>query len=121
MFYNIHPTESISQLIWKEGLSSSDLRAQVEGKDRLRNDTLFLQDVKDGGYLWGGEAGVAQAQDAIKGYVTEPKLLQAQAKWLSNANKVANLWKRRVFQHHSLGSGAEAGWYADSIRTTENS
>ena len=102
-------------------MSSSDLCAQVEGKDRLRNDTLFLQVVKDGGYLWGGEAGVSQAQDAIKAHMTEPELLQAQAKRLGSANKVANLWKRRVFQHHGLGSGAETSWYANSIRTTENS
>ena len=101
-------------------MSSSDLCTQVEGKDRLRNDTLFLQVVKYGGYLWGGETGVAQAQGAIKGYMTEPKLLQAQAKWLGSANKVVDLWKKRVFQHHGLGSEAETGWYADGIRTTEN-
>ena len=61
MFYNIHPTESISQLIWKEGLSSSDLRAQVEGKDRLRNGTLLLQLVKDGDGSWDSEAGATMA------------------------------------------------------------
>ena len=77
MFYKIHPTESISQLIWREGLSSSDLRAQVEGKDRLRNGILLLQLVKDGDGSWDGEAGVRQTQDAIKGCIIKPELLQA--------------------------------------------
>jgi len=77
VFYNIHPTESISQLIWREGLSSSDLRAQVEGKDRLRNGTLLLQLVKDGDGSWDSEAGVGQAQDTIKGCIIKPELLQA--------------------------------------------
>ena len=69
--------ESILQLIWREDLSSSDLLAQVEGKDRLRNDTLFLQVVKDGDGSYGGHAGVVQAQDVIKGCTFKPIFLQA--------------------------------------------
>ena len=65
------------KLIWREGLSSSDLLAQVEGKDRLRNDTLFLQVVKDGDGSYGGHAGVVQAQDVIKGCTFKPIFLQA--------------------------------------------
>ena len=66
MFYNFHATESISQLIWRKGLSISDLLAQVEGKNRLRNGTLILQVVKDGDGSSEGYVGVVQAQDAIK-------------------------------------------------------
>ena len=65
------------KLIWREGLSSSDLLAQVEGKDRLRNGTLFLQVVKDGDGSYGGHAGVVQAQDVIKGCTFKPIFLQA--------------------------------------------
>ena len=77
MFYNIHPTESISQLIWREGLSSSDLRAQVEGKDRLRNGTLILQVVKDGDASNEGYVGLVQAQDSIKRHSLKPGIVHA--------------------------------------------
>ena len=66
MFYNFHATESILQLIWRKGLSISDLLAQVEGKNRLRNGTLILQVVKDGDSSKDGYVGVVQAQDTIK-------------------------------------------------------
>ena len=65
VFYNFHATESILQLIWRKGLSISDLLAQVEGKNRLRNGTLILQLVKDGDGSREGYVGVVQAQDAI--------------------------------------------------------
>ena len=65
MFYNFHATESILQLIWRKGLSISDLLAQVEGKNRLRNGTLILQLVKDGDGSREGYVGVVQAKDAI--------------------------------------------------------
>ena len=45
---NFRATESILQLIWRKGLSISDLLSQVEGKNRLRNSTLILQLVKNG-------------------------------------------------------------------------
>ena len=45
---NFRATESILKLIWRKGLSISDLLAQVEGKNRLRNGTLILQVGKDG-------------------------------------------------------------------------
>ena len=77
MFYNFHATESISQLIWRKGLSISDLLAQVEGKNRLRNGTLILQLVKDGDGSREGFVGVVQAQDAIKRYVLKPVFHQA--------------------------------------------
>ena len=48
VFNNFYATESILQLIWRKELSISDLLAQVEGKNRLRNGTLILQVVKDG-------------------------------------------------------------------------
>ena len=66
VFYNFHATESILQLIWRKGLSISDLLAQIEGKNRLRNGTLILQVVKDGNGSTEGYVGVVQAQDAIK-------------------------------------------------------
>ena len=77
MFYNFHATENILQLIWRKELSISDLLAQVEGKNRLRNGTFILQVVKDrdgsrDGYVW-----VVQAQDAIKRYVLKPVFHQA--------------------------------------------
>ena len=77
MFYNFYATKSIVQLIWRKGLSISDLLAQVEGKNRLRNGTLILQVVNYGdgssrGYVW-----VVQAQDAIKRYVLKPVFHQA--------------------------------------------
>ena len=66
MFYNFHATESILQLIWRKGSSISDLLAQVEGKNRLRNGTFILQLVKDGDGSREGYVGIVQAQDAIK-------------------------------------------------------
>ena len=72
MFYNFHATESILQLIWRKGLSISDLLAQVEGKNRLRNGTLILQVVKDGDGSREGYVGVVQAQDTIKTYILNP-------------------------------------------------
>ena len=50
-------------------MSSSDLLAEVEGKNRLRNGTLFLQVVKDGDGSYDGHVGVVQAQEAIKGCI----------------------------------------------------
>ena len=44
----------------------SDLPAQVEGKERVRNKSKFLQVVKVWGGSLDGEAGEAQTQDAIK-------------------------------------------------------
>ena len=80
MFYIFRASESIESillLIWRKGLSISDLLVQVEGKNRLRNGTLILQLVKDrdgyrGGYVW-----VVQAQDAIKRYTLKPVFHQA--------------------------------------------
>ena len=66
MFYNFCATESILKLIWRKGLSISDLLAQVEGKNRLRNGTLILQVVKDGDSSKDRYVGIIQAQDAIK-------------------------------------------------------
>ena len=62
---NFRATESILKLIWRKGLSISDLLAQVEGKNRLRNGTLILQVVKDGDGSREGYVGVVQAQDTI--------------------------------------------------------
>ena len=39
-------------------MSSSDLPAYEKGKDRLRNDSIFIQAVEDGGGPLDGEAGV---------------------------------------------------------------
>ena len=58
-------------------MSSSDFSANVEGKDRLRNDSLFLAVVKDGSGPSNREVWVAQAQDAIKGCIFEPVLFIA--------------------------------------------
>jgi len=58
-------------------LSISDLLAQVEGKNRLRNGTFILQLVKDGEGSREGFVGVAQAQDAIKRYALKPRVFQA--------------------------------------------
>ena len=68
MFYNFHAPESILQLIWRKGLSISDLLAQVEGKNQLRNGTLILQLVKDGDGSSEGYVGAVQAQDTCKRY-----------------------------------------------------
>ena len=77
MFYNFHATESILQLIWRKGLSISDLLAQIEGKNRLRNGTLILQVVKDGNGSTEGYVGVVQAQDAIKRYTLKLRFRHA--------------------------------------------
>ena len=60
-----HATESILELVWRKGLSSSDLAAQEQGEDRLRNDSLSLQVVEERVGFTPGEAGVGQAQDII--------------------------------------------------------
>ena len=75
MVYKFPTTESKLHLIWRNGLSISDLLAQVEGKNRLRNGTLILQVVKDGDASHERHVGVAQAQDAIKRYFLKPGLL----------------------------------------------
>ena len=77
MFYNFRATESILQLIWRKELSISDLLAQVEGKNRLRNGTLILQLVKDGDWSRVGLFGVIQAQDAIKPSALKPVFCHA--------------------------------------------
>ena len=77
MFYNFHATESNLQLIWRKGLSISDLLAQVEGKNRLRNGTLILQLVKDGDGSREGYVGVVQAQDTIINSALKPVFLNA--------------------------------------------
>ena len=77
MFYNFRATESILQLIWRKELSISDLLAQVEGKNRLRNGTLIRQLVKDGDGSSEGYVGVVQAQDANKSSALEPVFLHA--------------------------------------------
>ena len=66
MLYNFRATESILQLIWRKGLSVSDLLDLVEGKNRLRHGILILQLVKDGDGSKDGYVGVVPAQDAIK-------------------------------------------------------
>ena len=72
VFYNFHATESILQLIWRKGLSISDLLALVEGKNRLRNGTLILQLVKDGDGSKDGYVGVVPAQDTVKSNTLKP-------------------------------------------------
>ena len=72
LFYNFHATESVLQLSWRKELSISDLLAQVEGKNRLRNGPLILQFVKEGDGSREGYAGVVQAQDAIKSSTHKP-------------------------------------------------
>ena len=77
VFYNFCTTESILQLIWRKELSISDLLAQVEGKNRLRNGTLILQVGKDGDGSSEGYVRVVQDQDAIKRYTLKPGFGQA--------------------------------------------
>ena len=77
MLYNFCANESILQLIWRKELSISDLLAQVEGKNRLRNGTLILQLVKDGDGSREGFVGVVQAQDAIISSALKPVFHQA--------------------------------------------
>ena len=65
VFYKFRATESKLQLTRRNGLSISDLLAQVEGKNQLRNGTLILQVVKDGDASNERYVGVVQVQDAI--------------------------------------------------------
>ena len=60
------------QLIWRKGLSISDLLAQVEGKDRLKKGTWRPQVVKDGDGTFAADGGEGQAQDTIKGCTIKP-------------------------------------------------
>ena len=92
-------------------MSISDLPARVEGKDRLRNDSLVIQVVKDRDGPIGGKAGVGQAQDAIIRYLFQDPtgLILAQAKNLVHDDKVPDLWERRVFPYNVLGNGAGTG------------
>ena len=97
MFYNFCATEIILQLIWRKGLSISDILAQVEGKNRFRNGTFIHQVVKTGegsseGYFW-----ILQAQDTIKMYTLNPGFFQAYSELLVSTYKVANLWERTMF------------------------
>ena len=77
MLYNFCANESILQLIWRKELSISDLLAQVEGKNRLRNGTLILQLVKDEDGSRKVYAGVVQAQDTFKSSSLKPVFHQA--------------------------------------------
>ena len=97
MFYNFHATESILQLIWRKGLSISDLLDLVEGKNRLRHGILILQLVKDGDGSRDGEVGVVQAQDTIITSALQPLFLHSYTKRLISTYKVPNLWERIVF------------------------
>ena len=65
------------QLIWRKELSISDLLAQIEGKNRLRNGTLIRQLVKDGDGSSEGYVGVVQARDTFKRYILKPIFLHA--------------------------------------------
>ena len=79
-------------------MSSSDLPAQEQGKDRLRNDSLSLQVVEERVGFTPGEAGVGQAQDAIIRPVFHglPGQIRAQAKCLPRDKKFPNPWEERV-------------------------
>jgi len=79
-------------------LSSSDLPAQVEGKDRLRNDSSVIQVVEDRAGPIGGKAGVGQAQDAIIRPIFHglPGQIRAQAKCLPRDKKFPDPWEERV-------------------------
>ena len=79
-------------------MSSSDLPAQVEGKDRLRNDSSVLQGVEDRAGPIGGKAGVGQAQDAIIRPIFHglPGQIRAQAKCLPRDKKFPDPWEERV-------------------------
>lgn len=76
----------------------SDLPAQVEGKERVRNKSKVLQVVKEWSGSLDGKAGEAQAQDAIKRCILKKMfgLLLAQGKGLVEVEKVPNLWEQRV-------------------------
>lgn len=79
-------------------MSSSDLPAQVEGKDRLRNDSSVIQVVEDRAGPIGGKAGVGQAQDAIIRPIFHglPGQIRAQAKCLPRDKKFPDPWEERV-------------------------
>ena len=77
MFYKFPTTESKLQLIWRNGLSITDLLAQVEGKSRLRNGTVILQVVRDRDASSERKLGVAQAQYTIKRLSFKPGLPHA--------------------------------------------
>ena len=119
MSYNFHATESILQLIWIKWFSISDLLAQVEGKNRLRNGTFILQVVKDGDGSREGHVWVVQAQDAIKRYTLKPRVCQAYTERLVSTYKVPNLWERRVFPLTDTWSGARTGLGCIAIRSLE--
>ena len=80
VFYNFLVTESILQLIWRQRLSISDLLAQIEGKNRLRNGTLILQLVK---------MGMAPAKDMLGQF--KPKM---PSKGNSNQDSMKVRWNR---------------------------
>ena len=56
VFYNFHAPESILKLIWRKELFISNLLAQVEGKNRLRNGTLTLQVGKNRDSIYWGSS-----------------------------------------------------------------
>ena len=82
----------------REVWPTSDLPAQVEGKDWLRNDFSILQVVEDWGGPLDGEAGVGQAQDAIIRPIFHglPGQIRAQAKCLPRDKKFPDPWEERV-------------------------
>ena len=100
-------------------MSISDLLAQVEGKNRLRNGTFILQVVKDGDGSSEGHVWIVQAQDAIKRYTIKPDFCQAYTEWLVSTYKVPNLWERRVFPLTDTLSGARTGLGCIAIRSSE--
>ena len=100
-------------------MSISDLLAQVEGKNRLRNGTFILQVVKDGDGSSEGHVWIVQAQDAIKRYTIKPDFCQAYTEWLVSTYKVPNLWERKVFPLTNMRSGARAGLGCIAIKSSE--
>lgn len=88
-----HATESVLQLIQREGFSSPDSPAQVEGKQFLRNGALCPQVVEDGSGTGERQVGVAQAQDAIESPIFQnlADLCLAQAKCLGPVHKAPDL------------------------------
>ena len=124
VFYNFHAPESILQLIWRKGLSISDLLAQVEGKNRLRNGTLILQVVKYGDGSREGYVGVVQAQDTIKTYILNPYSTMLRPNGWSVLTRSPVCGKKRVFpltwyMIHDTWSGARTGLRCIAIRSSE--
>ena len=119
MFYNFHATESNLQLICINWLSISDLLAQVEVKNRLRNGTLILQVVKDGDSSKDRYVGVLQAQDTIKRCTLTTIFHNAWTEQLISTYKVPNLWERRVFPLTDMWSGARTGLGCIAIKFSE--